>query len=351
MIKLRNLDSSLKQWIVSQTGIGPIGELFYLAKDGGNPRKGLLGYREDGGQALVDGGHMFATGPYLPYTASTTYGNDVTVVMPDSHVWTGDAGVAGTVLTWAKYCTHMIGMAPFSKGGGPRSRFGHSGYTMANFFTMSGWNNLFQNLYWMHGSATGAAADLCCGTITGAYNVFNNCHFGGPNDATQGATAGYRTLYLTGSQNYFKDCLVGSQNAIVRNAANSLLDIATGGNNVFEDCLFTSRSNGNTTAKFINISALGAASGGYRAMFLNTQFLHSGPASGSDLAVAITTVGLESSYEYLYFDNRCSFAGCTLVIVDGKEGIIKWGGAGANADTTAIGDDKNLGLAQSPQST
>lgn len=351
MIRLQNLDASLKTWIMSQTGIGPVGELFFLAGATGNPIKGLRGERIDGGQPLIDEGHIDVTGPYASYTKCTTYGNDVVVVMPDSHTWVGDAGVAGTVLTWAKYCTHMMGMAPFSKGGGPRARFGHTGYTMANFLTVSSWDSLFQNLYWMHGSATGGANDLICVTVSGAYNIFKDCHFAGPNDATQAATAGYKTISLTGSQNYFKNCLIGGQNAVRRAAANSLLNIATGANNVFEDCLFTSSSNGNTTPYFINISGLAAASGVHRAIFLNTQFVHCGPASGSDLAVAIVSTGLESSYEYLYFDNRCSFSGVTNLIVEGKEGIIRWGAAGTSSDTSALNDRLGVGIAKNPETT
>lgn len=351
MIGLKSIDAGLKQWIISQTGIGPVGELFYLAGATGNPIKGLRGDRTDGGQPFVDEGHIDVTGPYKSYIKCTTYGNDVVVVMPDSHTWYGDSDTVSTVLTWAKYCTHMIGMAPFSKGGGPRARFGHTGYTMANFFTMSGWNNLFQNLYWMHGSATGGASDLVCGTVTGAYNVFKQCHFGGPNDATQAATAGYKTLMLTGSQNYFKDCLFGSQNAVRRAAANTILDLSSGSNNVFEDCLFTSSSNGSTAPYFINVSAVAGASGVHRAIFLNSQFVHCGPASGSDLAVAIVGTILESSYEYLYFDNRCSFSGVTNLIVEGKEGIIRWGAAGTSSDTSALNDRLGVGIAKNPETT
>lgn len=349
-IKLQGLDSSLKTWIMMQAGIGTVGKVFYLASATGATYDRLSGKTGDRGRSMVDSEFIYNTGPYGPYNASVTYRNDVTLVAPDSHTWYGDSDTAGAALTWSKYCTHMIGMAPFSKGGGPRSRFGHSGYTMANFMTMSGWNNLFKNLYWMHGSSTGGASDVTVATISGAYSRFESCHFGGPNDQTQASSANYAQIVSSGSQNYFKDCLFGGMNAIHRDAANTILKLTGGQGLVFEDCIFWSRSAA-TTPYFINVSA--ASTGGcWRAIFLNCQFINMTPLDGSyQLAVGIVSTPTAADENYLYFDNRCSFAGCTDVIVNGQEGIVYWGSAGSNPDTTAIGDDKALGLAQNPESS
>lgn len=281
--------------------------------------------------------------------ACTTKQNDVILVTPESHLWYGDDDTAGAALTWDKHNTHMIGMAPFSKGGGMRSRFGHSGYTMANFMTVSGSNNLFKNLYWMHGSSTGTSSDVTLLTLTGHRNIFAGCHFGGPNDQTQASSANYAQIVITGGQqNYFKDCLFGGMNSVHRDAANTILKLNTGqnANNVFEDCVFWSRAAA-TTPYFINIAAAATTGGCWRAIFLNCQFINLTTLHGSyDLAVAIASTAAESDENYLYFDNRCSFAGVTDIIADAAEEIIWWGGAGPNPDSAAIGDDINLGLAQ-----
>lgn len=281
--------------------------------------------------------------------AMTTKRNEILLITPESHVWYGESDVATASLTWDKHNTHIVGMAPFSKGGGCRARFGHSGSSMASFMALSGSNNLLKNLYWMHGSSDGTSADLNLMTLTGHRNVFEGCHFGGPNDATQAVQAAYAQMIFTGAQqNYFKDCLFGGMNSVHRTGANTILKLNTGQNtnNVFENCVFWSRAAA-TTPYFINLAAAATTGGCYRAIFLNCQFMNLTNLHGSyDLAVGIKTTATEGDENYLYFDNRCSFAGITHLIADNAEEMIWWGGAGANSDTTGIGDDIALGLAQ-----
>ena len=346
-IRLGIEDANLVNWVVAQAGFGPVGNVYHLAKASGAWETFV---KKKKSRQLVQDEFIYATGPYGPYNACVTYENDVVLVANDAHTWVGDSGVEGDALTWSKYCTHMIGLAPFSKGGGPRARFSHSGYAMANFLTMSGWNNLFKNLYWMHGSATGGASDVTLATISGAYSVFERCHFGGPNDQTQASDADYAQIVSSGSQNYFKDCLFGGMNAIHRDAANTILKFSGGGGVVFEDCIFWSRSAA-TSPYFINISST-STGGIWRAIFLNCQFINMSTLHGSwDLAVGITSTPGESDENYLYFDNRCSMAGVTDIIADANEEMVKWGGAGASPDTSAINDRVNLGIAGIPNHT
>ncbi len=199
----------------------------------------------------------------------------------------------------------------------------------------------------MHGSSTGGASDLQLAKLTGARNVFEQCHFAGPNDQTQASTAGYNTIEEDGTQNYFKDCLWGGMNAIHRDAANTLLKIGGGQGTVYENCVFWSRASA-TTPYFINVDAA-VTGGSWVGIFLNCQFINMTTLHGSyDLAVGINMATTESQENYMYFDNRCSFAGCTKVIADADEESIWWGAAGANPDSSAIGDDINLGLAMHP---
>ncbi len=246
--------------------------------------------------------------------ATITQRNDVVLVTPESHPWRGDADATAAALTWDKTNTHILGMSPTSRAGYTRARFSHAGYTMANFMTVSGADNCFKNLRFMHGASTGGASDLTCVTVSGDGNRFENVAFAGPNDATQAATAGYLGVRVSGSHNYFKDCMFGSVNDIDRSAANAVLsfDATCGAWNIFENCMFRSRNGGGqTTAYFINDKNT-ATVVDYDAIFLNCQFLHNGTA----LAVGIAKA--TNAQRKLYFDNRCSFSGCTDIIAEAQ---------------------------------
>lgn len=232
-----------------------------------------------------------------------------------------------------------------------RSRFGHGGYECAQMLTVSCSNSLFKNLYFMHGSSTGADAYLNLLTVTGDRNAFVGCNFAGPMDPDQAHDDAYNNVYINGgSHNYFKDCTFGAFNMIHRDVANTILKFGgTGANwgNVFEDCIFYSRSAA-TTPYFINISST-AGGGQVRGIFLNCQFINVTTLHGSyDLTVAIVSTPTNADENYLYFDSRSSFAGVTDIIVSGKEGIVWFGSAGATADDAAVDDLKKLGLSQNP---
>lgn len=288
--------------------------------------------------------------------ACTTKQNDTILVTPESHVWYGEADVATAALTWDKQNTHMIGMAPFTKGGGMRSRFGHSGSAMANFMTVSGSNNMFANLYWMHGSATGAAADVNMITVSGHRNVFRGCHFSGPNDTTQSASANYTgfTLSGTASHNYFKDCTFGGFNAVKRGANAQLTISSTGQGNVFEDCLFICGAAASTT-EFIDYSSAAGTGGRVGAFFFNCQFVNmyeAGTGGSCKIADAIVIGTLtEASDARLFFDSRCTFSGVTDIAVAGKEECIRFGHSTIAYNVGSSSPDmKQLGLAMHPES-
>lgn len=282
--------------------------------------------------------------------AMTTKRNEVLLVTPESHVWYGEADVATAALTWDKSNTHMVGCAPFSKGGGMRSRFGHSGSTMANFITVSGSSNLFQNLYWMHGSSTGGASDINMQTVSGHRNVFQGSHFSGPNDTTQSASANYTgyTLSSTSTSNYWKDCIFGSFNAVKRGANAQLTLSTTGAGNVFEDCLFICGAAA-TTTEFIDWSAATGALGTTTAFFFNCQFVNSYPRALIADAIVIPTL-TEASDSLLYFDSRCQFVGVTDITVSGKENLVWMGHTYPSYNQgTSAPDWKQLGIAGHPE--
>lgn len=241
--------------------------------------------------------------------------NDVILVTPESHAWRGDANATGTALTWDKSNTHIIGLSPTSKAGYNRARFSHSGYTMANFMTVSGADNCFKNIRFMHGSSTGGASDVTCMVASGDGNRFEKVSFAGPNNATQAASANYLGVRVSGSHNYFKDCMFGSVNDVDRSGASAVLsfDTTCGAWNIFENCVFRSRSGGGqATAYFINDKVTDTVVD-FTAIFLNCQFIH----QGTDLTLGIAKAANTS--RKLYFDNRCSFAGVTDVVAAARE--------------------------------
>ncbi len=294
----------LSQFAMTQMGFGPVGEIrmLYSTGNAGN-------YYKD---KIQDANRH--TSIYQAYNAAVTQRNDVIVVTPESHAWRGDSDATAAALTWSKTNVHLLGLSPTSKAGYNRARFSHAGYTMANFMTVSGADNCFKNLRFMHGASTGGASDLTCVTVSGDGNRFENVAFAGPNDATQAATAGYLGVRVSGSHNYFKGCMFGSVNDVDRSAANAVLsfDATCGAWNIFENCVFRSRSGGGqSTAYFINDKNT-ATVVDYDAIFLNCQFLHNGTA----LAVGIAKA--TNAQRKIYFDNRCSFSGVTDIIAEAQ---------------------------------
>jgi hypothetical protein len=328
----------LSQFAMSQLGFGPVGEIRMLTNGSSNSYNFFRDKIQDANL------HKSVS---KAETAMVTARNDVLLVTPDSHAWKGDTDSGGEALTWDKSNTHMLGLSPTSKAGYNRARFSHSGYTMANFMTVSGDDNCFKNLRFMHGSATGGASDITCVTVSGVGNKFERVSFAGPNNAAQAASANYLGVSISGSHNYFLDCMFGSVNDVDRSEANTMLNFTTGCGawNIFENCVFRSRSGGGqSTAYFINDKVTDTVVD-YTAIFLNCQFIHQGTA----LAVGITKAANAS--RFLYFDNRCSFVNVQDVIADARVGEVWWGGAGAPPDGAADYDRLYLGLARNVNHT
>jgi len=333
-----DLVNLLAQFAMQQMGFGPVGEIRMLAASGAPYNY----YRDKINSANFHAG----TGAIWKAEAAMVTGrNDVLLVTPEAHAWRGDAGATATALTWDKSNTHMLGLDPSDLAGYNRARFSHSGYTMANFMTVSGDCNLFKNLRWMHGAATGGASDVTLMTISGTGNRFENIGFAGPNNATQAAASGYRGVKISGSHTHFKNCMFGSVNDIDRSAANALIQFTTGcgGWNIFENCVFRSRSGGGqATAIFID-DAVTDTVVDYTAVFLNCKFLHQGTA----LTVGITKAANAS--RKLFFDSQCTFSGVTNIVTAGQESSVVAGGG--NPDGAAAYDSKKLLIARAVATT
>ena len=325
-----------RAYVASELGCIP-GEVAVLTSS----RSGTMGtFMTNKG---VTSGSIY-TSIYEAENTRVTGRNDVVLVTPESHAWRGDADATGAALTWDKTNTHIIGLSPTSKAGYNRARFSHSGYTMANFMTVSGADNCFKNIRFMHGSSTGGASDITCVTVSGDGNRFEKVAFAGPNNATQAASANYLGVVVGGSHNYFKDCMFGSVNDVDRSGASCILNFTTtcGGWNIFENCVFRSRSGGGqATAYFINDKVTDTVVD-YTAIFLNCQFIHAGTA----LTLAIAKAANAS--RSLYFDNRCTFTNVTDIVADARNAEVIWGAGGASPDGSALNDKLYLGIGQTP---
>lgn len=226
--------------------------------------------------------------------ASYTGKNDVVLVTPESHS-------LAAALTWDSNLTHLVGMYANARQN-HRARIGHS----ANFsplLTVSGYGNVFANLYFMHGR--GNAANLQLLSVTGPRNSFYNCHFAGPLNATEGDQATYRILNLAHSESYFRDCTFGIDTTAWTNGDMVVFGAqADPPRVVFENCLFLMAAD-NAQVNFLSVAA-GCGSG--LALFRKCQFINIGTA----LTYAIDGAGLGNFK--MAFDSDCYFAGCTDVV-------------------------------------
>jgi hypothetical protein len=318
----------LSQFAMNNLGFGPVGEIRMLAGSTGN----AYAYYRD--KIIESNLH---TSVSKAEAATVTQRNDVILVTPDSHAWRGDTDSGGESLTWDKTSTHMLGLSPTSLAGYNRARFSHTGYTMASFMTVSGDDNCFKNLRFMHGSATGGASDVQQILVSGAGNRFENVAFAGPNNATQAASANYLGVQVSGSHNYFKGCMFGSVNDVDRSGASCVLKFAaaSGAWNIFENCVFRSRSGGGQSGAFFINDAVTDTVVDFTALFLNCQFIHQGTA----LAYGITKA--TNTSRKLYFDSRCRFAGVTDIIADARIAEV-WSGDNMASEGVSAADFKSM---------
>lgn len=260
------------------------------------------------------------------HDACTSGRNDTVFLSPDSHS-------QATGLTWSKNMTHLIGMYPptmFNQ----RSRIGHSD-DFATLFTVSGYGNLFQNLFFMHGRGSGTNMNAI--TVSGNRNTFINCCIAGPYNATEAGTAGYDTVRITSSENYFNHCVFGAD-TINDNSTITLVEIgANACRNVFEDCIFHVRA---TNAGVAFIGVRGPGGNNRHTWFKNCKFVNWG---GTSMTVGISwdaDVGSEDCN--IYLDANCCFTGCTAIVAASYVGDIIIGQVPATTTAAELCDSTTV---------
>ena len=230
------------------------------------------------------------------YNSIGTY-NDAVVLQQSS----SSVNLA-TAFNWQKNCCALIGTG--SSRMNMRSRIGMS-TTFTPFVTVSGYGNLVQNIYAMHGTA---ATDLVGWSITGDRNTFDNTHFAGPMSATQD-TSGYKRVSIAATETYFKDCTFGT-NTINRAGAypNVELGVPSGDTysyTTFENCTFLASISAGSPM-FINVLNNTTPNEIY-AEFINCRFIATSANMNTSMTYAFTFAG--SYTAGLFFNSGCQFYG------------------------------------------
>jgi len=211
MIKKRNLDPSLVQWIMTQTGLGPgIGEIFWVAPD----RSATSQFRTQlENQGITDIDTTIAAAE----DRCVAYRNDIVMVFPGTYTVTES-------LTWDKANTHLIGIGALNRGGmGSTVYVNNATADVEQVIKVDGHNCQFHNMYLRN-----AGADAQCYTALKVHKGENfyaeNCQFVGHAAATQVDTAATSSLWFfidaTGKPwgANFKNCRIGSASETIRTA-------------------------------------------------------------------------------------------------------------------------------------
>lgn len=213
MIKQRNLDPSLKQWIMNTTGLGPgIGEVHYVAPAASSTSQ----FRTQLQSMGVEIDHKIHALPSTALGKMTAYRNDVMLVAPGAYAETAE-------IAWSKPSTHLVGL------GGPNQLGDYSEPNVAIYTATSGVTNTInitgQNCIFVavnFGNNYASANNLSAVKLDKYGCYFKNVRAMGCMAATQAATALACSLWIRGGGMYpiFEDCTIGHDVWTTRSGAN-----------------------------------------------------------------------------------------------------------------------------------
>lgn len=242
MIKKRNLDPSLIQWIMQQTGLGPgVGELFWVATAPSSTNQ----FRQQLQSWGVEQSDKIYDDPGDAYDAMEIGRNDVMLIMPGKYTGTGAAPY-----TFAKDYTHYIGLGPPQ-----RQEYGGRGVVIrtlsdSGVFAATNTGDLcsFHNIAFQQWGENAAA--LTSFREAGHMNTFKGCHFFGHiRSDTVGLTTSssleIADVVAAGLADTFIECVFGGSGGAKRTAINGTILFAgdAGAKGVdmqFKDCQFMS---------------------------------------------------------------------------------------------------------------
>jgi hypothetical protein len=164
------------------------------------------------------------------YAKCTTGQHDVVLVLAST------SGVSETAaITWSKNLTHLVGLgAPNHMA--QRTRIVCGADDLNPFITVSGYGNIFKNLYIWQGRDD--VHSLINVKVSGNRNYFENVHFAGGGHATQAIDGGASLSLDGGAENLFKECTIGVDTVAAATGMTNLQLDGGAARNEFEDCKF-----------------------------------------------------------------------------------------------------------------
>ena len=230
MIKKRNLDPSLVQWIMSQTGLGPgVGELHWVAPASSSTSQ----FRTQLQRWGVEQNYKIHTDPVEAEKAMVANRNDVMLLMPGTY---RVADTAAAPMTWTKGHTHMIGLA------GHGHLINIETITTTGVYAFKNTANTceFHNIVFKQWGQAEAAKS--CVEEHGGYNIWKNCYMMGNIRTNIKALVTASSLLCTdggGNHDKFMGCKIGHTGGVATTGLSGVIRVdATGSlsNSKFVDC-------------------------------------------------------------------------------------------------------------------
>ena len=242
MIRKRNLDNGLIQWIMTQTGLGPgIGKIKYVAPAAAATAQYRTILEEQG----VDSGDIY-TSLASAYAAIVTRRNDIIIAAPALYTLTAE-------VAWAIDNAHLLGIG---------TGLPHADWTLtpnipifytattdqANIVNLTGEANSFRNVIFENYGNN--AACLNAVTVNGYLNSFIGCGIHGIMTTNQVSTAAACSLNIAAGGHYplFRECEIGTREWGTRTSTTQGHLRFTGasgggpGHGRFDNCIFSSRA-------------------------------------------------------------------------------------------------------------
>ena len=246
MIKKRNLDPSLVQWIMTQTGLGPgVGELHWVAPASSATSQ----FRTQLQRWGVEQNYKIHTDPIVAEAAMESYRNDVMLILPGAYNTEGD-------FTWSKHNSCLLSLGHpiknwYGDGGAVTIRnleATDAAYGMLNTgnyckFINTHFDNLGEN-----------AACVCSVKDQGRDTHYHSCLIGGHVRSQQAGAAAAAAMWVDTSTTaaghglLLKDCVIGYSGSYTRSSSNTLLlfgatgSVSAGTNVTIDNTVFNSRS-------------------------------------------------------------------------------------------------------------
>lgn len=275
MIKRKNLDNSLLQWIMTVTGLGPgIGELHWVAPATSATSQFKTQLTDDLGVSEKIHATIAAA-----ENVAVAYRNDAVLVMPGNYLVTAE-------LDWDKAYTHLIGLGGpvvTDYGDGVGAIMYTTTASLAQLLDVGAKGQRIVNMGFDNNGANAAnVAGVRLSSAVAPY--FKGCFITGNMNNTQSAAAACTSLLIHSGNMWinFEDCIFGNDGWSYRTGTyNSHIRFTGTSQNyggLFKNCRILSLGN---TAACVMVSVAITNSLGPSYVFDNCGFLHTTHLTGA----------------------------------------------------------------------